>query len=343
MRRGIVALLLAAVGASQTGSAADGPLRLGFAGDLMMSYEMTPWLEAFGPHYPFRATEGLWRRFDLFCVNLECPISDAGLPLQNKSYYFRSEPWTVAGLLFAGVGLVSLANNHILDFGDVALFRTQEVLDRAGILWVGAGRNREEAWAPRLVERKGVRLAFLAFNLVGPEVYTAGPDRPGVAVCDAGSLAEAVRRAKAQADHVVVMFHWGEEYSSRPNAEQVGLGRAAVDAGASVVVGCHPHVVQPVEIYRGRPLAYSLGNYVFGSWGRPPERTADAGLFLEVELSKDDVAAVRVWPVDVFNHDVKFHPRPCRPAAAERVLGRVLEGEGWVRRDGGAERYFRGD
>lgn len=314
-------------------------LRLGIAGDVMLSYEMGPWLERFGPKRFFGGVEPLLRRFDLFVVNLECPITDGGLPLQNKRYRFRSEPWAVAGLVFAGVGLVSLANNHVMDFGDVGLFRTREVLEAAGIAWVGAGRDRAEAWRPRVLDRKGVRVAFLAFNQVGPEVFAAADGRPGVAVCDEASLVEAVREAKRLADHVVVLFHWGGEYAPEPDGVQRRLGRRAVEAGASVVAGCHPHVVQAVEVRQGRPIAYSLGNFVFGSWGRPPERTADAGLVLDVVLeSGGGVGEVRVWAVNVFNHEVRFRPRLLVGEAGVKVLRRVVAGDGWsVSAEGSAE------
>jgi poly-gamma-glutamate synthesis protein (capsule biosynthesis protein) len=341
-RSAVLAVGLLAVIVAAAPAASPSVIRIGFAGDIMLSYEMTPYLEEFGPHYPFRGSEAIFRPFDLFCANLECPISDVGLPLQNKSFYFRSAPWTVHGLVFAGVGLVSLANNHVLDFGDEALSRTTEILAEKGIGWVGAGHDAGEASTLRVIVRNGVRLGFLAYNLAGPDMYQAGPDRPGTAVCNAESLSSNVKAALASADHVVVFFHWGEEYSPRPDEAQRILARAAIDAGADCVVGCHPHVVQPVEIYKNRLIAYSLGNYAFGSWGRPPDRTADAGLILELDMDRTSLKKAVLYPLNVFNYEVKFNPRPCPSGTeSEAVLKRVLpDTEGWTLSDDRSEFLF---
>ena len=207
---------------------------------------------------------------DLAFANLESPTSSGGAPLAGKKYTFRADPAVVPPALLAlGIDAVSLANNHVLDYGEIALVDTFEALAQAGVGFAGAGPNSTAAYAPLLLEREGLVVAFLAFGDLTPvtpryqQIWPAGPDRPGIAtLMPQETLLKAVSAARRQADIVVVSFHWGYEYADVVRAQRE-LGRAAIDAGADLVFGHHPHVPQPVEVYQGRPILYSLGNLAF--------------------------------------------------------------------------------
>lgn len=268
----------------------------------------------------FERVRGLTARADLFVVNLECPFTERGEKVP-KNFNFRARPELVGALAAGGVDLVSLANNHLVDFGPEGLFDTVNTLDTHGIGHFGAGRTLTEARAPAVVERKGVTLAFLGYFFLGdrniePPQVIATDAQPGVAghFSDAAALEAMlvadVRAAKRRADHVIPFFHWGREGRGQPEPYQQHLARAAIDAGASAVLGSHPHVLQGLEVYRGAPIAYSLGNFVFGgNWDPKDKRTA----LLELVLTKQAVKAVRVVPA----FSDAFPERPVQPYLAE--------------------------
>jgi len=164
----------------------------------------------------------------------------------------------------AGIGLVALANNHIMDYGIEGLSSTLDALSRAGIQAVGAGMNRHEACSPLFVDVGGRRIAFLARSsvIVSAPTY-AGEEAPGVAFLDPEETISTIRSCRAQADLVILLIHWGLEEYSYPSPTQRQLARRFVDAGANAILGHHPHVLQGFESYKSAPIAYSLGNFVF--------------------------------------------------------------------------------
>jgi poly-gamma-glutamate capsule biosynthesis protein CapA/YwtB (metallophosphatase superfamily) len=222
---------------------------------------------------------------DLYVANLECPFTSRGEKLP-KNFNFRADPKLVAALLAGGVDVVSLANNHMMDWGEEGLYDTLSTLDAAKIVHFGAGRTLAAARAPAIVTVKGVRFAFLGYFFLGdkniePAAVIATETAPGVAGHhdSVEKLREWVKAdvvsAKQQADVVIPFFHWGREGHTTPEPYQVELAHVAIDAGAAAVVGSHPHCLQGVEMYKGAPIAYSLGNFVFGgNWNPLDKRTA---------------------------------------------------------------------
>lgn len=237
---------------------------------------------------------------DIAAVNLECALSDLGSP-QDKGYTFRAHPDAIAALTSAGIDVVTLANNHALDFGPDALLDTAARCRAAGIATVGAGGDQTAAHTPVVFERGGLRLAFLGYVDAPAErsfsraTWSAGPARPGVAWLDLDEMRAEVAAAKASADHVIVMFHFGFEFQTEPSAAQVEQAQAAIDAGATVVAGHHPHVLQRVEEYGGGLIAYSLGNFVFDGFDPPANDSA----ILHVELGAAGVQSYDLAPVKV--------------------------------------------
>lgn len=253
-------------------------VRLAFTGDVNLGGRVGGLIDAHGPAYPWEHVRERLRTADVAVVNLECTVSRRGAPL-DKEFTFRADPEALVAMADAGVDVAGLGNNHAVDYGRTALADTLVHLREAGIAPVGAGMDDDEAYRPVVVERRGTRIAFVSATRVMPDRFAADPDRPGVASAyEEARLVEAVGRADAGADVVVVLIHWGQELQGEPDDTQVRLGRALVDAGADAVVGHHPHVLQPVARYRGAVIAYSLGNFVFSS---PSAATRDT-MLLEV-------------------------------------------------------------
>lgn len=206
-------------------------------------------------------------RSDVFMVNEEFPFSDRGTAAADKQFTFRLPPEKVSLFQEMGIDIVTLANNHALDFGTDALMDTCAALDGAGIRRVGAGANLDEAKKPVIMDIKGKKIGFLGASRVIPVgSWNATADEPGMLTTyDPALLLEEIRTAKETCDFVVVYVHWGIERDEMPQDYQRTMGKQYIDAGADMVIGSHPHVLQGMEYYNGRPIIYSLGNFVFGS------------------------------------------------------------------------------
>lgn len=232
-----------------------------------------------------------YRQADLAMVNLENPLTNAANPMPDKQFNFKSDPESVKVLQAGGVDLVTIANNHSMDFQAEGLQETMTTLDQAGIQHIGAGENVTQARRPDIIDVKGQRIAYLAYY--GDE-YGAEANRPGVNSILEQRIAEDIKAIRDQVDWVVVNYHWGQESADYPADWQTQLGRFTIDHGADLVVGHHPHVLQGAEIYRGRPIVYSLGNFIFGGNSRTDYDTAA----LKVAL-KDQQMKVEFLPIEV--------------------------------------------
>lgn len=245
-------------------------VRLLFAGDVYLSDHVLEAYDAAGgiDGVLSQGYQTEIRVADYFVTNEEFPFSTRGTPAPDKQFTFRVHPEKVKLMREMGIDLVTLANNHALDYGRDAMLDTIDTLDHAGIRHVGAGKNLAEARKPAIVELNGRTFAFIGATRVYPEAdWAAGTDSVGMfSAYDGGAaLAEEVKAAKQQADYVIAYVHWGIEREEMPNEVQKSIAHRLVDAGADLVVGAHPHVLQGLEYYQGVPIAYSLGNFVFGS------------------------------------------------------------------------------
>lgn len=203
---------------------------------------------------------------DIFMVNEEFPFSNGGTP-KDKTYTFRLPTERVSMMHELGIDIVSLANNHTLDYGEEALVDTCTTLEGAGIPYVGAGVNMDRAKQLETIEVRGRTVGFLAASRVFPDTtWIANSKKPGmVSGYDPKILLEQVESAGELCDYLVVYIHWGIERDETPKEYQRNLGKSLIDAGADIVIGSHPHVLQGIEYYNGKPIIYSLGNFVFGS------------------------------------------------------------------------------
>ena len=268
------------------------PLRLASVGDINLGDAPGAAIEAEGPAYPWESVGRPLRRADIAFGNLESAVSRRGEPFP-KEYTFRGTPEALAGLRkHSGIDVLNLANNHVGDFGPVAMLDTVSGVERLGMKAVGAGPSLARALQPQIVERLGLRVAFVGFSNILPLEFAAEPGRPGVAWATPEAVAEAVRAARQHADVVVATFHWGIEKAPYETADQAELARIAAAAGAQLVIGAHPHVLQPLRRTGAALVAYSLGNFVFGAQSSD---TAATGV-LVTDLSAEGVTAARWRP-----------------------------------------------
>mgnify|MGYP001559136866 CR=1 FL=1 len=225
---------------------------------------------------------------DITFGNLEGPVSDKGEDLGNL-YSFRMDPFIMLSLKKAGFDALSIANNHIADWGEEAFQDTIERLNQNGIVPTGGGFNKEDAENVKIIERKGFKVGFLGFSDVGPKWFDAKSDKPGILLADVGLVKELVKKAKERVDYVVVSFHFGNEYETIASQRQEELAKSAIDAGANIVVGHHPHVVQKIEIYNGGLIAYSLGNFIFD---QNFSKETMEGAFLSVIFNGQNIVSI---------------------------------------------------
>ena len=232
------------------------------------------------------------RAADILMVNNEFPFSDRGTPMADKQFTFRCSPGYVKALNEMGVDVVSLANNHTLDYGREALSDTFAALDGAGILYGGAGDSAERAKQVQVIEVHGKRYGFIAVSRVVPTAdWKVENAVPGLFSCyDTTALVEVIKEARETCDYVAVYPHWGVEYQAYPEANQTQIAKACIDAGADVVVGSHTHCLQGVSYIDGKPVFYSLGNFIFG-------QSIDRSAMLEVTIDAAGRASYRFVPV----------------------------------------------
>lgn len=247
----------------------DSTIRFVFAGDILLSdhvlaaYNKTGTIGSVVDQGLRDVIDGS----DVFMANQEFPFSNRGSAAADKQFTFRLPPEKVSLLKEMGIDIVTLANNHALDFGTDALLDTCDTLDEAGIYRVGAGANLEEARKPVIMEIKGKTIGFLGASRVIPVgSWNATATSPGMLTTyDPTMLLEDIKSAKETCDFVIVYVHWGIERDEYPQDYQRTMGKQYIDAGADMVIGSHPHVLQGMEYYNGKPIVYSLGNFVFGS------------------------------------------------------------------------------
>ncbi|RFZ78473.1 CapA family protein [Lacrimispora amygdalina] len=240
-----------------------------FAGDILLSTHVTSAYDKSGGINGI-LDEGMRSEIskaDIFMANQEFPFSSRGFAAPDKQFTFRLNPDRVTMMNEIGVDIVTIANNHTLDYGTDALLDTCTALDGAGIRYVGAGPDMNRAKQLETMEVNGKTFGFLAASRVYPDPdWVANSKKPGmVSGYDPSILLEEIQKARSLCDYLVVYVHWGVEREEKPKDYQRQLGQQIIDAGADLVVGSHPHVLQGVEYYKGKPICYSLGNFIFGS------------------------------------------------------------------------------
>lgn len=242
-------------------------LVLSFAGDIMFDKSVAGFIKSKGEDYVFQGYEKHLKGSDVVFGNLETALSNGGQPMPDKEHTFRSNPKLAAFMKKYNLTAMSIANNHSLDYGRSAFVDSMKYLKENGIGYGGGGHNKKEAIDGFIFEKKGLDIGFIAFTSVVPDVdWYAGEKRPGIIgaykVHEAEVLS-AVSSLDSRCDILVVSVHWGKEGTTRVRKQEAELAHKLVDAGADVVMGHHPHVVQGFEMYKDKLILYSLGNFIF--------------------------------------------------------------------------------
>jgi poly-gamma-glutamate capsule biosynthesis protein CapA/YwtB (metallophosphatase superfamily) len=283
-------------------------------GDLNLSGDAEATVRAKGYAHAFDGTRKLLAQGDLNIANLETPITTRG-EKQDKRFTFRMRPESAKAIADAGIHLVSQANNHAIDFGLQGLADTLKALDAAGVAHAGAGMSLAAARRLAVVDVRGVKVGLLSYSLTFPTGFYATKDHGGTAHGEADWIAADVKAARPEVDVLLVAFHWSAELLETPKDYQHDLGHLAIDSGADAVLGTHPHILQGIEIYKSKPILYSLGNYAFGSRSH---RAADSAL-VQMRFSGRSLAGLTVFPLDVDNTHLDFDPQLATGARAQRI------------------------
>lgn len=287
-------------------------------GDIMLGGRTTARIEEHGADYPFAAVRPLLARAPIVVGNIEGPLARHA-ELEDRRFSYKVDPALASSLIRAGINVGAIPNNHLMDCGRSGVIETLDALRAAGVTPLGAGLTTREAHVPVIMRAAAHRIGLLAYYW--NERCAATATRPGGATDTREELARDISALRAQVDRVVVSFHWGVPYEREPSVVDRAKARLAIDLGADVVVGHHPHIIQPLEIYRGRPVFYSTGNFTFGSGNSRAE-----SLLLGIRF-EDGRTVVDAWPVYVKNRDLRvdYQPKVLRGAGAEHVLKRLAE------------------
>ena len=276
---------------------------LAAAGDVMLDRGVATAMLKHGESWPFSAVSDILKAADIAFVNLETSVSDRGRRMPGKGIWFRTKPERLGLLKSAGIDIVSVANNHIMDYDEISLLDTMSHLDDTGIAYVGAGTDLTSARMGKVITSGGVKVGFLAYSdfhdifwsFFYTRAFAAGENRPGMAPALIWMMQEDISRMKRAADFVVVSVHWGQEYMRMPEKAQIDRAHAAIEAGADIVLGHHPHVLQPFEAYKGGLIFYSFGNFVFDQdFGNTTE-----SMIARIKLSLGELPEAEIIPLRI--------------------------------------------
>lgn len=269
--------------------------RLVFGGDVMLSRYVAKLARSKNdPAWPFRNIAPLFAQADIAFVNLESPFC-AGRPL-DYGMVFRAQPAMIEGLKLAGIDVVSTANNHARDCGEAGITQTLDLLEANGIAAAGTARSEEALRRGAVLERNGLKFGFLAYTY-DQRNGNHHDDDQRIAGMDIESMRQDVRNMREHAGVIIISMHAGYEYQPKPNAQQKLFARAAIDSGATLVIGHHPHVIQPSETYRNGAIFYSLGNLIFDQ--DPP--ATKRGLVVTATFTADKLESLSTLTVRIEN------------------------------------------
>jgi poly-gamma-glutamate capsule biosynthesis protein CapA/YwtB (metallophosphatase superfamily) len=242
----------------------DNSIRIYFVGDLLLDRGVRKQINVRGVAPLFEKIKPLFERADVVVANLECPVTKLPSPV-NKKYIFRADPEWLQAVKQSGITHLVMANNHTYDQGRTGIKETAEHLIQSDLIPVGYGTNQDDACKPTLIEKNGILVALFSSVLLSLENWSYLPDSVGVCQATVEDLKNRIKAFKiANADYkIIVILHWGAEFQETPLFEQRQQAEELVDAGADAIIGHHPHVIQPKSIYKGKPIFYSIGNFVF--------------------------------------------------------------------------------
>jgi poly-gamma-glutamate capsule biosynthesis protein CapA/YwtB (metallophosphatase superfamily) len=291
-----VLLLILILLASLASSCSSQSLKICFTGDVLLDRGVRKHIEKSGIDSVLSGAKVIFSKADYTVINLECPAVEENTPL-NKKYIFRAEPEWLNNLKKTGVTHCILANNHSYDQGREAVTETAYNITKAGMIQLGYGTNHTESCNPVIIEKDGIKCAVFSSVFLPLENWMFLPDKPSICQADAAELAERTRTFKSENPDcfIIVALHWGVEYRQFPHSGQVSQAETLIEAGADMIIGHHPHVVQSIQFIDNKPIFYSLGNFVFDQ-SKPLQNQAIAVI---VELDKSREPEFRIYPVKI--------------------------------------------
>lgn len=330
-----------AAGAEDASGSPAPSITVAAAGDVVLGYNLQAHFdeqlaagstrEKLWPLY-FSGVKAVLASADLALVNLECPFTERGAKLA-KNFNFSARPELIEILKEGAVNAVTLANNHVMDYGAEGLDDTLATLDGARIAHFGAGKNLDQARAPAVVERAGMKIGLLGYyfqnarEMIEPREVYATKSRPGVSGCFVDmdcirrQVTEDIRRLVPRVDAAIAYFHWGKEGSTEVQSYQIELAHLCVDLGCKAVFGAHPHRLQGVETYKDAPIFYSLGNFVYGGKKDPGDTLSAIAV---VRVSRGGTVSAELVPIQVTRWpEAPFQPFVLTQSAREEALGRI--------------------
>lgn len=279
---------------------------ISMVGDIFMDGSVKSYIDKNGGDYPWEMVKEYFQNDDVTIGNLETSITTKDTKWPEKTYNFRGDPKNLKFMKEAGVDVVALGNNHSLDYGYEGFLDTLNHLDKSEIKRVGGGKNKKEAIEGIILDKNDIKIGILSFSRVVPSVdWYATSKRPGIVGAYDGHIKdvlERVREIKEEVDILVLSIHWGVEGSTTPRKEEIALAKKLIDGGVDIIMGHHPHVLQGIEIYNGKPIFYSLGNFIFGSKDGLTSNT----MIAQVSLTGKNIDSIQIIPCVI----IKGRPVP---------------------------------
>ncbi len=287
-----------------------------FVGDILLANEAERHIHKKGLEYPFWKIKQELLKYDFIFANMESPITKRGVPVTDKPYVFRVKPEDAVCLRDLKIDVVSIANNHLMDYNAEGMEDTINTLDALNIMHTGGGRNLTEARRPASLTYGDTNIIILAYCNRPPEDYYATDSSPGIAPLDLAMIREDIESYKLPHNIVLVSLHWGIEQTHEPQSSQVAEAHAIINAGADAIIGHHPHWPQGIELYRGKPIIYSLGNFING-YINPVERDNIAVGFY---YNGNTLELIKVVPLAGRNRQIRFQPHVLEGRQATNFL-----------------------
>ncbi len=291
-------------------------------GDVSLSRNVAAQIKKYhDPLFPFKQLDAVLKSTDFNTANLESPFSGESYFGQTGSLVFNAPLENSQGLVDYNFKVLNIANNHTLDQGLVGLINTINHLSNQGLQTFGAGQNLDQAWQPAIIEVRGVKIGFLGASYASVNDNGKSINSYVARIEDEDKLKTALSNLKSQVDFVVVNMHAGTEYTSKPNSSQIKFAHTAIDYGADLVIGHHPHWIQTVEQYQGKYIFYSLGNFIFDQMWSQQTRE---GLMLKIKVEKKDqmvkIKQIELLPVIIENYST---PRLADQKENEAILKKI--------------------
>lgn len=272
-------------------------ITLAIMGDVLLDRGIGKMIETHGADYPWRHVSHILNKYDLALINLETSVGTRGNAMADKEYTFQSKPETLEGIVSGGIDGVSIANNHILDYGREGFMETLKNLEKMGIPYAGGGRKKQEALKPAIWEINGMQIGLLAFSRVIPDMsWYATDQRAGIASAYdyyLDSVCKTISETRKEVDFLIVSLHWGKELQNYPEEKDINAAKRLIDNGADLIMGHHPHVLQGIELYKNKPIVYSLGNFVFNGRGKESNQT----MIFNLEVNKRGIVNLSIIPI----------------------------------------------